>query len=141
MAAIAVRTLPNSGKPAISVEESYQQIEGTAAATLTAGTAVRYDANGRFVAAGATGAVLGIITNNVVAGDGCTAIRKGKMDGYNLDALAYGAQVWAGASGAPDTAGVAGTNPEIGFVMAGRSNLRGNAPDKILFIDITNDLA
>lgn len=137
MAAIAVRNLPQGLDPAISVEESISQIEGTAAASLTAGTIVKYDANGRFVAAAATGAQVGIITRSVSAGDACTAIRKGRLDGYNLDALAYGAVVWAGASGAPDTAGVAGTNPAIGFVMAGRSQLRGNAPDKILKVDIT----
>ena len=136
MAAIAVRTLTQSGDPAISVEESIQQIEGTAAATLSAGTVVKYDTSGRFVAAGATGAQVGVITRSVVAGEGCTAIRKGRIDGFNLDALAYGAVVYAGAAGAPDTTGTPGTTPEIGFVMAGRSHLRGNAPYKILLVDI-----
>lgn len=140
MASVATRTLANSGDPAVSVERSYQQIEGTAATALTAGTVVKYDANGRFVVAGATGAQLGVISRSVATGEGCTAIRKGVMDGFNLDALAYGAQIWAGASGVLDTAGVAGTNPEIGFVLAARSHLRGNAPDKLLFVDITNDL-
>lgn len=140
MAAIAVRTLVNTSDPAISIEESIQQIDGTAAATLTAGTIVKYDANGRFVAAAATGAQVGILNRNLVAGEAGTALRKGVMDGFNLDALAYGAQTWAGASGAMDSAGVAGTNPEIGFVIAGRSHLRGNAPDKLLCVDITNDL-
>lgn len=136
MAAIAVRTLANSGQPAVSIEESIQQVEGTAAATLTAGTVVKYDTNGRFVAAAATGPQVGVLNRNVVAGDGCTAIRKGRMDGFNLDALTYGAVVYAGAAGAMDTTGTPGTTPEIGFVMAGRSHLRGNAPDKILLVDI-----
>ena len=140
MAAIAVRTLTNSGDPAISVEESIVQDTQMAAATITAGVAVKYDSNGRWVVAAATGAQDGVATHNAVAGEGLTAIRKGVLDGYNLDALAYGATVWAGALGVLDTAGVAGTNPEVGRVIPARSHLRGNAPDKVLYVDMTLDL-
>lgn len=141
MAAIAVSTLPNSGDPAISVEESWQQLTATGAATLTAGQTVKYDSNGRWVAAGATGAVDGILTRSIVAGEAGTAIRKGILDGFVLDALAYGANVFAGATGTVDTTGTPGTNPEVGKVVPGRSHLRGNAPDKLLLVDITVDLA
>ncbi len=136
MAAVAVNTLPNSGDPAISVETSVQQFTATSAATLTAGQVVVYDSNGRWVAAAATGGAVGIITHSVVAGEAATAIRKGTLDGFNLDALSYGTRLYSGASGTVETAGTPGTNPEIGMVVPGRSHLRGNAPDKLLMVDI-----
>jgi hypothetical protein len=131
MAAIAVRTLTNSGDPAISVEESKVQDTQMASTTITAGVAVKYDSNGRWALAAATGAVDGIATHNAVAGEGLTAIREGVLDGYNLDALAYGANAFAGASGVVDTAGTV----VVGRVIPARSHLRGNAPDKLLYVN------
>ena len=97
MAAIAVRTLANSGDKAISVEESIVQDTQMAATTITAGTAVK----------------------------------EGVLDGFNLDALAYGARVYSGASGVVDTAGTV----VVGEVIPARSHLRGNAPDKLLYVN------
>lgn len=131
MAAIAVRTLANSGDKAISVEESIVQDTQMASTTITAGTAVKYDSNGRWALAAATGAVYGIATHDAVAGEGLTAIKEGVLDGYNLDALAYAARVYTGASGVVDTAGTV----VVGEVIPARSHLRGNAPDKLLYVN------
>jgi hypothetical protein len=133
MAAIAVRTLAFSGDPAISVEESVVQHTATSAATLSAGSAVKLDTNGRWVAAIATGQVEGILTRSVVSGEAGTAIKLGVLDGFNLDAIAYGGLAYTGAAGALDTAGTVA----VGKVIPGRSHLRGNAPDKLLFVNCT----
>lgn len=138
MADIAVRTLANSGDPAISIEESVIQDTQIAGEALTAGQIVVHaSASGNFIKAGTgvqSGAVYGVVNRSVAAGEACTAVRKGVIDGYNLDSYNYGALMYvsANAGAIADAAG----GSVVGRVIPARSNLRGNNPDKLLFVDL-----
>lgn len=125
----------------VSVVESVIQATLPAAEAITAGAAVRIDtASGKFTNANATSAaearIYGIAARTVPAGAPVTAIRKGVMDGFNLDALAYDAAVHlSNTDGA--LADAAGTTAAIvGRVIPGTSNNIGVGLDKLLFIDL-----
>jgi hypothetical protein len=116
-----------------------------AAEAITAGAAVRYDtATGQFRNASTVDApsarVYGIATRTVPVGGAVTAIRKGIVDGLNLDALAYdqavqlSRNVGAIADATDATAGA--VNVAVGRVVPARSNFIGSNPDKVLFIDL-----
>lgn len=125
----------------VSIVESIIQTTLPAAEAITAGAAVRIDvATGKFTNANATSAaearIYGIAARTVPAGVAVTAIRKGVMDGFVLDALAYDAAVHL--SNTDGTlADAAGTTAAIvGRVIPGASSNLGVGFDKILFIDL-----
>jgi len=109
---------------------------------VAAGAPVRINTTtGAFTNANATSAaearVFGIqLKSGVADGQGRTAVRKGVLDGFNLDALAFDANVFLSNTDGrlSDTAGT--TSVIVGRVIAGRSSLRGNTPDKLLFVDL-----
>lgn len=107
MTAIAIQT----GKTVSPVNE-YEPIMKTyiAGAALTTGVAVKLDTDGRVIASVAGDAKalqLGVVigTGALSAGNAVTVMARGCVDGYNVSALAYGAEVFAGAAGVVDTAG------------------------------------
>lgn len=140
MAAIALRT---SGDIEIDIVQSVIQDTQAAAVALVPGDVVGYDANGNFTTAGVLGTTeaayklgYGVVTRKVAVGETVTAIRKGVLDGLNLDALAYNASVFlADAGGLADTAGTFATG-RVGRVIPGRAQSRGVAADKLLFVDL-----
>lgn len=136
MAVIAVAT---AGR--IHIVESYIQKSLPAAEAILAGAPVRLDTTtGRFTNANGTAApearIYGIAQRTVAAGEGLTAIRKGTLDGYTLDALAFDAAVYlSDTDGRLDTA--AGTvSTVVGRVVPGTANRISVGHDKLLFVDL-----
>lgn len=98
----------------------------------TQGDLVRLDAtNGTWVQADATtAATVYVLLESGVSGEYRTGIARGKIAGFDLSAVAFGASVHAGATGTLDT--VAGTaNSNVGKVIPMTAN--GGPPfDKVL---------
>ena len=139
MADIAIRTLANSGAPAISLEESRLQDTQTAGEALTAGQVVTYaTATGSWVKyTAATGLnPYGVVLRSVAAGESVTAIRKGVIDGYNLDSYTYNAAMYTSATAGAVADATSANAVVLGRVIPARSHLRGNNPDKLLFVDL-----
>jgi hypothetical protein len=125
------------------IVESIQQDTQVAGEAITAGMAVRYDTNGRFTKANATsateGAAYGVAWNTVAAGGRVTAIRQGVMDGWELDALAFGALVQlSNTDGRLDSGGTPTGTYRVGMVVPIPANQLGDTPDKALLIDVRN---
>jgi predicted RecA/RadA family phage recombinase len=140
VADIAVRTYANSGDPAISVEESTIQDTQIAGEAITAGQPVVHaSASGNFIKAGTgvqSAAVYGVATRSVAAGEAVTAIRKGVLDGYNLDSYNFSALMYTSATAGAIADATSASAVVLGRVIPGRSNLRGNLPDRLLFVDL-----
>jgi hypothetical protein len=125
----------------VHIVESIIQKTLPAAEAITAGAPVRIDTTtGRFTNANATSAaearVFGIAQRTVAAGEGLTAIRKGTMDGFNLDAMAYDAAVHLSNTDGR-LADAAGTTAAIvGRVVPGTANRISVSHDKLLFVDL-----
>lgn len=127
----------------INVVESYVQRTGVAAEAITAGDAVRLDTStGRFTGANGTDAaearIFGIATKTVAAGQPVTVIRKGIIDGFDLDGLNYDEAVLLSDTDGTltDDAGDATVDIVIGRVVPGTSTTTGTASDKLLFVDL-----
>ena len=125
----------------VSIVESIVQMTLPAAEAITAGAIVRLDtATGRFTNANASSAaearVYGVAARTVVAGAPVTAVRKGVMDGFVLDALAYDAALYASNTDGrmADAAGT--TALAVGRVIPGTSSNLGVGYDKLLMIDL-----
>lgn len=136
---MAVINLVTANK--VNVVESVIQATLPAAEAIVAGAAVRIDvANGRFTNANATSAaevrVYGIATKTVAAGEPVTAVRKGVLDGYVLDALAYDQVVFVSNTDGrlDDAAGTVST--PAGRVIPGQNVNLGVGLDRFLFIDL-----
>lgn len=139
MADIAVRTLANSGAPAISIEESRIQDTQIAGEALTAGQVVTYaTATGNWVKyTAATGLnPYGVVNKSVAVNESVTATRKGVVDGYNLDSYTYNAAMYTSANAGNIADATSANAVVIGRVIPVRSQLRGNLPDKLLFVDL-----
>lgn len=130
----------------VSIVESIMQIDGVAGEALVPGAPVRYDTNGAFVNGNATttteNAIVGIVTGKAAIASGwpVTVLRIGVLSGYTL-AGAYGSAVYVSDTDATlaDSAGT--TVLIVGHVIAGNANLRGVARDKLLLVNILDDLA
>ena len=130
----------------VSIVQSIAQLDGVAGEALVPGAPVRYDANGAFVNANATdtteNAIQGIVTGKaaIAAGWPVTVIRQGVLDGFTFS-QAYGVPIFLSDTDArlADAAGT--TVVVVGHVIAGNANLRGVARDKLLFVNISDDLA
>lgn len=131
MAAIALIT---AGR--VEVVESHDQKTQQAGVEITAGQAVITGAAGTWVLAESVtnNAGVHVATKSAHLGEPLTAIRAGRMDGFDVSAMAYNASVFLS-----DTAGTlsttAGTNSIIiGRVEAAAADPLGTSPDKILRI-------
>lgn len=123
------------------VVESLEQMTLVAAEAMEAMTPVRIDGTtGKFTKSNATDATeartYGLTSRAVVAGMPVTAIKKGVMDGLNIAALAYDADVFL--SNTDGTlADAAGTVSKVlGKVIPGNAVTLGTSPDKLMLIDI-----
>lgn len=127
----------------VEVVESILQLTLPVAELITPGDMVRIDVTtGRFTLANATvlaearayGMAVG--HRQVTAGLVITAIRIGVVDGFNLDARAYDAQVFLGNAdgGIDDVAGTIST--AVGRVIPATANLLGGAFDKLLHLQV-----
>lgn len=140
MADLALRT---SGDISLDVVEEIIQASAASSAAYEAGTLVGLDAAGKWTTTGiaqtsiATSRVAyGILLRKVAAGESVTAMRKGVLDGFNLDALAFNAVVFVGATGAIDDTSGGTANAPVGRVIPGRANLPTGSADKLLFVDL-----
>lgn len=125
----------------VNVVESIIQMTLPAAEAIIAGAPVRLDtANGKFTNANATNAnearIYGIATKTVAAGEALTAIRKGVMDGFDVSALAWDADIYLSDTDGriADAAGTVAT--KVGRVIPGTATTLGTAYDKMVFIDL-----
>jgi hypothetical protein len=117
-----------------------EQLTLVAGEAITAGMPVRIDTAGKFTAANGSSAgearIWGIATQTVAAGLPVTAVRRGYMDGWDLSAMAFDADVFlSNTDGRLDTA--AGTvNVVVGTVIAATGVTLGTAFDKILHVKL-----
>lgn len=109
---------------------------------IEAGAPVRYDpstttgkvrnANGSDMT---EGKLLGIALKSVAANEPVSVMMYGLLDGFNLDALAFGATIYLSDTDAR-ISNVAGTKAvTVGYVAAGHANLIGETPKKLLLVD------
>lgn len=126
----------------VSVVESIQQMSLPAAEAITAGAPVRIDTStGKFTNANGTSAaearVWGIASRTVLAGDALTAIRRGVLDGFALDALAYDAAVQlSNTDGRLDSGGTPTVVATVGRVIPSAATTTGTAYDKLLSVEL-----
>ena len=124
----------------LRVEESLEQDTQPAGVAIAAGQSVRRDATtGRWALADASAAgtadAYGMAVKSVPAGMAVTAIRRGLVDGFDLDDQDYGEEVFLS-----DTAGAladaAGTvSIRAGEVVPVHTHRLGGTPDKLLRLD------
>ena len=119
----------------INVVESLEQNTAPAGVAITAGQAVMLaPATGRWALATST-RCYGIATKTVRAGEPLTAIRKGVLEGYVLDGLAYDADVYANHANGNLADAATATPIIVGRVIAGYYNTLGRAHDKLLLVE------
>lgn len=125
----------------VNVVESREQMTLEAAEAITAGFLVRIDTSaGTFTLANGSSAaearVYGMALKTVAAGEPVTAVRKGVVDGHDLDSLAYDDDVFLSDTDgrADDTAGTVST--VIGKVIPAEGQAVGSNPQKLMLLDI-----
>ena len=130
----------------LRVEESLEQETLPAGVAIAAGQSVRKDATtGRWALADASAAgtadAYGMAVKTVPAGMGVTAIRRGVIEGFDLDDRDYGEQIFLSdtAGGIADAAGTA--SRVIGSVTPVHTHLLGGVPDKLLRVDYAGEEA
>lgn len=123
------------------VGNATEQLTLNAAEAIVAGSIVRIDtAAGTFTPANGSAAgearVYGVALKTVAAGEPVTAVKRGIIDGYVMDAMAYDADVFASnTDGAIDTA--AGTvSTVIGKVVPLQGQVLGSNPNKGLLVNL-----
>lgn len=128
------RTMDMVKKPSHADQATYP-----AAEAITAGAPIRQDtSNGRWTNANASGAAEArathIASHSAAAGESLTGYRRGLMDGFVLDALAYDAPVYLSNTDGR-LADAAGTvSVIVGRVAPGFATTLGTAADKLLDI-------
>lgn len=125
MADLAVKTVDypvaaTATRPDLHVAKEYESHTALTNEDVEAGAPVRFDpVTGRFLnasaAAPATAVVYGIALKGVKKGMGVTAMRRGWVEGFNLDALPFDAQVYLST-----TTGKLSTTPGTTSVLIGR---------------------
>lgn len=124
----------------VNVVESRQQRTLVAGVALVAGQAVQIDSAGKWALCDAsvvgTCRFYGIVVKSVAAGVPVTAVRRGTIDGFVLDALAFDAFIYLS-----DTTGMLGVAADgtvdvvIGRVVPGTATTLGTAYDKLLEVE------
>jgi hypothetical protein len=111
-----------------------------AAAAIVAGAPVYIDANGKFDnadgSAAGTAGVWGIALKSTAAGQACTAVRDGSLDGYDLAALAFWAPVFLSDTVGRLADGAGTVSVTVGRVVPALAQSLGVAPDKILELSL-----
>lgn len=137
---MALLTLTTANKVNVGTSGPVTQISGVAAAAITAGAPVLFDANGKWVtasaAAGTTDSVFAIATRTVASGEALTAVRRGLMDGWsNLPAVGSPVFVSNTAATLADAAGT--TSLIVGYVVPNFGVPLGTAADRLLLVECT----
>lgn len=105
---------------------------------MTAGNVYQESTTGKWQAANATTAALArnayVAKSTVKSGESNTGIREGRLDGFDLSALAFNAPVYLSDTGTvADAAGTVST--VLGFVEAATGQPVTSAPDKVLRLE------
>jgi hypothetical protein len=138
--AYAVQATTNSNVSLEVVGIPAEQLTLPAGGTIKAGAPVYIDSNGKFVegdgSAAGTADVYGIAIERCVAGQACTAIKRGIVSGYDFSADAFWSKMYVS-----DTAGVVGNtagtvSKEVGRVIPVHSHIRGGSPLKALLVEV-----
>lgn len=124
-----------------SVVESTEQMTLPFAETCAVGDAVRIDtATGKWTKANATVAgearIWGVLVSKDAAGAVGTAIRKGVVEGFNLDAMAYDAAAYLSNTDGKLADGAGTVSTVIGRVIPAFATTVGTAADKLLHVDL-----
>lgn len=136
MALIAVATANR-----LEIVESILQATLPAVEAILAGAPVRIDTAGKFANGNGTdsteGAVYGIATHTVAAGEALTALRIGVLDGFTFS-QAYWAPIYVADTDARlgDAAGT--VSVKAGNVIPAWAQLVGTAADKLLQVQFVN---
>lgn len=136
-------TLTTAGRISV-VGIPEKQLPAVAGEDITGGTLCRFNTDGLAVnadgSAAGTADVIGMAYKSVKAGMPVTLLRRAVIDGFVLDALAFGAYLYL--SDTDDTGAIgdaAGTvSVKVGRVIPayGSSPIGGTAPDKLLLLEI-----
>lgn len=147
MADLAIRnvtyqTIGTATRPDLHVAVKGEQHTALTGEDIAAGAPVYVDpATGRFrnasAGAAATAAVYGVALRAARVGQGLTAMKRGVVEGINLDAMPYGAQIYL-SNTVGRMADVAGTTAvPIGRVLPVHGHERiGGTPSKLLNISL-----
>lgn len=134
-------TIPVVTAGRVRAVESIQQFTLPAGGSITAGDLVRLDTTtGRLIRANATTAgnarAIGVALSSVPEGQTVTAVRKGILDGFDLDALNFDAPLYVSdtAGRIDDTAGT--VSVVIGRVVPGTAATTGTGYHKLLAVDL-----
>ena len=124
----------------VNVVESKEQRTLVAGVAITAGQAVQINSTGKWALCDAsvvaTCRFYGIAVKSVPAGVGVTAIRRGTIDGFNLDALAFDAFVsLSDNAGMLEVAADGTVDVIVGRVVPGTATTLGTAYDKLLEVE------
>ncbi len=124
----------------VRVVRPIDQIPGVAGETIAAGAVCRFDtATGRIMNGNGGSApeakIIGLATKDAVQYQPVTVLRQGVMDGWNLDALGVGADLFASNTDATigDAAGT--VSVKLGYVDAGFAG-DGATVDKLLYVNV-----
>ena len=138
--ALQARAAANRAVDMVKKPAHNDQSTNPAAEAIVAGAPIRLDpANGRWTNAnGTVTAELAshIAMHDAAAGQALTGVRRCTLDGYVLDALAYGAPVYLSNTDGRlgDTAGTVST--VIGRVVPGFATTLGTPADKLLDVQL-----
>jgi len=106
---------------------------------VVAGAPVRQDTDGLWTNANATtateAAAYGIVLTSKAASEYVTAVKRGRLDGYNLSALAYGDPVYLSDTDGRLSSTPGTQNVQVGIVVSRTGTTLGTANDKILEVD------
>lgn len=124
----------STGIRPIGLPGSYEQEESKLGETLAAGDLVRLDASGFFTGANGTTTTennfVGILLTGGIAGESASAIFGGKVAGFDLSALAFGAPVYASDTDKTLGTTVGTVSTIVGRVYPGKAS--GGTYDKVL---------
>lgn len=125
----------------VSVVQSIEQLTLPAAEAIVAGAPIRLDTTtGNWTNSNGTDAAesrtLAIATKTVAANEALTGLKRGIMDGFDLDSQAYDAAIYSS-----DTDGrlgdAAGTvSKAVGRVIPGTAHTIAVSHDKLLLVDL-----
>lgn len=125
----------------IELIESIQQLTLVAGEAITAGESVRINTSGQWENADASSSgvadAYGMALHTVVAGQAVTAVRRGKVDGFDVSGVAYWAKLYLSDT---DNTGVLGTTAGTVSVVVARvipvtGTGPGNNPDKVILLE------
>lgn len=125
----------------LHVEESIEQFTAPANAALEAGTPVQLNSAGKWVNCDASSAgtakPFGITVAKVAANEAVTAIKRGKLAGFDFSSQNIGTDIFLSDTDGGKLADAAGTTSvKVGVIVPHHSHKRGGSPKKLLYVSL-----